>query len=51
MGHYHGLEGFQTFSKLRPVFRPGPWRSIDMLMPPYEGKASGILKLMLRGKS
>ena len=23
MGHYHGREGFDTFSKLRPVFQPG----------------------------
>ena len=24
MGHYHGREGFETFSKLRPVFEQGP---------------------------
>ena len=24
MGHYHGREGFDTFSKLRPVFEQGP---------------------------
>ena len=23
MGHYHGREGFETFSKLRPVFQQG----------------------------
>lgn len=51
MGHYHGYEGFTTFSKLRPVFYQGPLRSVDMLMPPYEGKANKILNLMLRMKS
>ncbi|MDP8981898.1 MAG: coniferyl aldehyde dehydrogenase [Acidobacteriota bacterium] len=35
MGHYHGREGFDTFSKLKPVFRrrwPGLGRT---LRPPY----------------
>jgi coniferyl-aldehyde dehydrogenase len=51
MGHYHGLEGFLTFSKLRPVFRQSPWRSIDLLMPPYGGKATRLLNFMMRLKS
>ncbi len=51
MGHYHGHEGFTTFSKLRPVFYQGPLRSVDMLMPPYAGKASKILNFMLKMKS
>ena len=25
MGHYHGREGFETFSKMRPVFRQARW--------------------------
>lgn len=51
MGHYHGYEGFTTFSKMRPVFYQGPIRSMDMLMPPYAGKASKILNFMLKLKS
>lgn len=51
MGHYHGLEGFLTFSKVRPVFRQGPWRSLDMLMPPYKGFASRLLNILIRMKS
>tara|TARA_R110002110_G_scaffold14698_1_gene67662 strand:+ start:89248 stop:90678 length:1431 start_codon:yes stop_codon:yes gene_type:complete len=51
MGHYHGYEGFTTFSKMRPVFYQGPIRSMDMLMPPYAGKASKILNFMLKMKS
>ncbi len=51
MGHYHGYEGFLTFSKLRPVFRQGPWRALDLFMPPYRGRAQRILDLMTRMKS
>ena len=42
MGHYHGYEGFVTFSKLRPVFKQGPLRTVDYLQPPYTGLASAI---------
>jgi coniferyl-aldehyde dehydrogenase len=35
MGHYHGREGFDTFSKLKPVFeRLGP-RTDRLLRPPF----------------
>lgn len=47
MGHYHGREGFLTFSKLRPVFRQGPLRLINFLQPPYAGIAQRMLSLML----
>jgi acyl-CoA reductase-like NAD-dependent aldehyde dehydrogenase len=51
MGHYHGYEGFTTFSKMRPVFYQGPIRAMDMLMPPYAGKADKVLNFMLKMKS
>ena len=51
MGHYHGYEGFTTFSKMRPVFRQGPIRPLNMLLPPYEKGAFKLLNLMLRLKS
>jgi coniferyl-aldehyde dehydrogenase len=51
MGHYHGLEGFLTFSKLRPVFEQSAWRSINLLMPPYGKKATRLLNFMMRLKS
>ena len=36
MGHYHGYEGFLTFSKLTPVFQQGRISSIQFaLQPPY----------------
>jgi coniferyl-aldehyde dehydrogenase len=51
MGHYHGYEGFTTFSKMRPVFYQGPIRAINSLMPPYAGMPTKILNFMLRMKS
>jgi len=48
MGHYHGYEGFLTFSKLRPVFRQGPLDPLKLLMPPYGKTAGKILDIMLR---
>ncbi len=35
MGHYHGVEGFNTFSKLRPVFYQARWSAASLLAPPY----------------
>jgi len=51
MGHYHGYEGFLTFSKLRPVLRQGPLRAINMMLPPYGRKIERLLELMIRIKS
>ena len=47
MGHYHGREGFLTFSKLRPVFQQGPLRTVSFMQPPYSGLASKMLDIML----
>lgn len=51
MGHYHGHEGFLTFSKLRPVFQQGPVRGLDFFLPPYAGWPSKLLNLMMKMKS
>ena len=50
MGHYHGYEGFLTFSKLKPVFKQGPYRGLDNFLPPYKGKAEKMLNLMFKLK-
>ena len=47
MGHYHGREGFLTFSKLRPVFQQGLLRTVNFLQPPYTGLPSKMLDIML----
>ena len=47
MGHYHGYEGFLTFSKLRPVFQQGWFSSIQFaLLPPYGKRAKRALDWM-----
>jgi coniferyl-aldehyde dehydrogenase len=49
MGHYHAREGFNTFSKLRPVFYQGAVSPIQMLFqPPYAGRAAKLLNLLIR---
>ena len=52
MGHYHSKEGFITFSKLRPVFRQGPFSGVQMLFqPPYAGRALKVMNLLIRLKT
>ena len=51
MGHYHAREGFNTFSKLRPVFYQGPFSAIQMLFqPPYAKRAMKILRMLMKFK-
>ena len=52
MGHYHSREGFNTFSKLRPVFYQGPLSAIQMLFqPPYGRSTMKLLNLMIKLKT
>ncbi len=37
MGHYHGYEGFLTFSKAKSVLSKGTLNSAKMVYPPYGG--------------
>jgi coniferyl-aldehyde dehydrogenase len=48
MGHYHGFDGFVTFSKLRPVFHQARLASTALLAPPYGKLADRILKFLLK---
>jgi coniferyl-aldehyde dehydrogenase len=48
MGHYHGAEGFNTFSKLRPIFRQSRWSTLKLLFPPYGRWADHILAFLTR---
>lgn len=47
MGHYHGYEGFLTFSKLLPVFRQSRLAGTVLTRPPYGKVVQGLLHLML----
>ncbi|ELR64081.1 Aldehyde dehydrogenase [Photobacterium marinum] len=44
MGHYHGREGFETFSKAKTVLRRGKFSTGKLVTPPY---GNWIQKLML----
>jgi coniferyl-aldehyde dehydrogenase len=51
MGHYHGYEGFVTFSKLRPVFYQAPFSPIQMMFqPPYGARTMKIMNWLIKLK-
>lgn len=50
MGHYHGYEGFATFSKLRPVFYQAGFSALKLLAPPYGKLADKMLNMILKRK-
>ena len=50
MGHYHGYEGFATFSKLRPVFYQARFSALKFLAPPYGKLANNMLSMILKMK-
>lgn len=51
MGHYHGYEGFLTFSKLRPIFYQANITSMKYLAPPYGDFANKVINFMAKFKS
>ncbi len=48
MGHYHGREGFEALSKLRPVFHQARVSSATLLAPPYGKLADRMLSFLVR---
>ncbi len=48
MGHYHGREGFDTFSKLRPVFYQARFSALKLMGPPYGKFASAMLAFLTK---
>ncbi len=48
MGHYHGREGFETFSKLKPVLYQSRWNGMWLLNPPYGRRAKAMIDLLLK---
>jgi coniferyl-aldehyde dehydrogenase len=47
-GHYHGVDGFLTFSKLRPVFYQTPFSGMRLLWPPFGALADRVLDFLTR---
>ncbi len=50
MGHYHGHEGFITFSKLRPVYYQPGFTATKYLAPPYGKFADRMLNYLANQK-
>jgi coniferyl-aldehyde dehydrogenase len=48
MGQYHGQEGFETFSKMRPVFYQARFSSLRFMRPPYGKFADWVLAFLTR---
>ena len=48
MGHYHGYDGFVTFSKMRPVFYQASFSALKFLWPPYGKFATKYLDFLTR---
>jgi acyl-CoA reductase-like NAD-dependent aldehyde dehydrogenase len=48
MGHYHGRHGFETFSKMTPVFVQSKLNGMGLFMPPYGSAVRRMLELMKR---
>jgi coniferyl-aldehyde dehydrogenase len=48
MGHYHGKWGFDSFSKLTPVFRQSRFNGMALMTAPYRPVVRRMLALMKR---
>jgi coniferyl-aldehyde dehydrogenase len=48
MGHYHGREGFENFSKMRPVFHQARVSALKHIGPPYGKVADALLKFLIK---
>lgn len=51
MGHYHGYDGFLTFSKLRPVYYQAPFSAMQLLRPPYGKFATWVFNFLVKMKA
>ncbi len=49
MGHYHAREGFEAFTKKKPIFYQGRLNSTSFLRPPYGKAVDLLLKVLLGG--
>ncbi|HLJ47321.1 MAG TPA: coniferyl aldehyde dehydrogenase [Bryobacteraceae bacterium] len=47
MGHYHGFDGFETFSKKKGVFLQSRWTPLGLLRPPYGPVARRLLRFIV----
>ncbi|OHC69612.1 MAG: aldehyde dehydrogenase [Rhodocyclales bacterium RIFCSPLOWO2_02_FULL_63_24] len=48
MGHYHGIEGFRTFSKQKAVFYQSSLNGMSLFNPPYGKLFERLTKFLIR---
>jgi acyl-CoA reductase-like NAD-dependent aldehyde dehydrogenase len=48
MGHYHGVEGFRTFSKQKGVFYQSGLNGMSLFNPPYGALFERLTKFLIR---
>ena len=48
MGHYHGFDGFVTFSKKRGVMVQRRWAATSLLRAPYAGRSRAMIEALLK---
>lgn len=48
MGHYHGIEGFKTFSKQKGVFYQSSLNAMSLFDPPYGALFERLTKFLIR---
>jgi len=48
MGHYHGREGFETFSKKKAVFIQSPVNTVGLFKPPYGRLFDTLVRFLIR---
>ena len=48
MGHYHGYEGFKTFSKMKPVFHQSRLNGMALFNPPYGPLFERLVRFLIR---
>lgn len=48
MGSYHGKAGFDTFSKLKPVFHQSRLNALGLFKPPYGRLFERLLSILMR---
>jgi coniferyl-aldehyde dehydrogenase len=47
MGHYHGREGFASFSKMKPILRQARLSGTALLRPPFGRAVELLLKVLI----
>lgn len=48
MGHYHGFDGFVTFSKKRGVMVQPRWAATSLLQPPYKAWTRMLMNFLIK---